>query len=95
MKWALALVALLFVITFSNVVEAHPVPYSYIDIQLRQDMLEISLVAHVYDLAHDLNITPMERLLDSAEVSRQTEAIRRLISSRAGIEINGVPITPG
>src|SRR5689334_12960602 len=94
MKTTLLAVALIWVIASSNPAQAHPVPYSYIDIQLRPDVLEISLVAHIYDLAHDLNVTPMERLLDPAEVSRRGDAIRRLISSRAGFEINGAPVTP-
>jgi len=38
---------------------AHPVPFSYLDVLLQPGMIEGSLTVHIYDLAHDLQITPM------------------------------------
>src|SRR2546430_14794530 len=92
MKRALAAFALLFISTFANVIYAHPVPYSYIDIQLRQNTVEISLVVHIFDLAHELKVIPVERLLDPIELTERSDAIRRLISSRVAFEINGTPV---
>ena len=44
--------------------EAHPVPFSYLDLRLKAGVLEGSVTLHVFDLAHDLDIQPAERLLD-------------------------------
>ena len=45
---------------------AHPVPFSYLDVRLQPSAIDVSLTVHIYDLAHDLQISPMERLLDAA-----------------------------
>ena len=52
---------------------AHPAPFSYLDIVFTDGGLEGSLVIHVIDAAHDLGITPFERLMenDVAEANRQ------------------------
>src|SRR5262245_31508768 len=61
---------------------AHPVPFSYLDVQLQRSSIDVSLTVHIYDLAHDLQITPMERLLDAGFLATQDEAIRRLLTPR-------------
>jgi len=94
MKRCLGGVAFLILLVFSKDAAAHPVPYSYIDIQLHQDTVEVLLVAHIYDLAHDLGVNPVERLLDPAEVAARSEAIRNLVSSRTRFEMNGVTLKP-
>ena len=37
---------------------AHPVPFSYLDVHVRSGAVEISLVAHIFDVAHDLRRPP-------------------------------------
>ena len=60
---------------------AHPVPFSYLDLRLQPDAIEGTLVVHIFDVAHDLNIEPVERLLDPAvaaqHVGRARAAARR------------------
>jgi hydrogenase/urease accessory protein HupE len=73
---------------------AHPVPFSYLDIQLQQASVDVSLTIHIYDLAHDLNITPMERLLDRAFLNEQADAIHALLNPRLQLTADGYPITP-
>ena len=73
---------------------AHPVPFSYLDLRLQPDALEGTLVAHIFDLAHDLNIAPAERLLDPAVASQQSAAIARLFAGRLTVAANGATLTP-
>lgn len=72
---------------------AHPVPYSYIDIQIRQDVIEISTVVHIFDVAHDLRLDPPEQLLQTDRVSALASSIRELVASRVGFTIDGVPVS--
>jgi hydrogenase/urease accessory protein HupE len=76
------------------VAAAHPVPFTYLDLRLLPDAIEGTLVAHIFDLGHDLNIDPAERLLDPAIASRQTDAIARLFAGRLAVAANGVTLTP-
>ena len=71
---------------------AHPVPFSYLDLQLQPDAIEVSLVAHIYDLAHDLGISPIERLLEPGFVAERAAAIRSLVVPRLQISIDGRPL---
>jgi len=68
---------------------AHPVPFSYLDLQLQPSYIDVSLTIHIYDLAHDLQVTPMERLLDSGFLSDQMPAIRVLVKPRLKLTSNG------
>src|SRR5688572_13565422 len=54
---------------------AHPVPFSYIDARLQPGTIDISVVVHIFDVAHDLGITASEQLLDPGQVRARTEQI--------------------
>jgi hydrogenase/urease accessory protein HupE len=74
---------------------AHPVPFSYLDLRLQPsppDEIDGSLVIHIFDLAHDLNIDPPERLLDPRLVDQEASAIVRLLSPRLTISSGGRPL---
>lgn len=73
---------------------AHPVPFTYLDLRLQQHSLEGTLVAHIFDLGHDLHIDPPERLLDPAVAAQQSAAIARLFAGRLTVAVNGVTLTP-
>ena len=73
---------------------AHPVPFSYVDLRLQPNRIEGSVVAHIFDLGHDLNIEPAERLLDPAVAAQQSGAIARLFAGRLTVAANGVVLTP-
>lgn len=70
-------------------VQAHPVPFSYVDVKLRSGAVEITLVAHVFDIAHDLGIEPPERLLEPAALASRADAIVVLLRNRLRITTDG------
>ena len=61
---------------------AHPVPFSYVDVHIDPTALDVTMVAHIYDVAHDLGIEPIERLLDPAVLASRAEAITTLLRNR-------------
>jgi hydrogenase/urease accessory protein HupE len=70
---------------------AHPVPFSYLDLRFGrgQNQLEGTLVAHVTHLAHELNVTPAEVLLDPGVVESKKEAILNLLRPRFRLAADG------
>jgi len=66
----------------ATTVHAHPVPFSYLDLRLGPNQLEGALVVQVIDLAHDLEVTPPEALLDPAMAESKRDAILSLLRSR-------------
>ncbi|MSO48538.1 MAG: hypothetical protein EXQ49_01335 [Acidobacteria bacterium] len=56
-------------------VAAHPVPFSYMDVRLAPTARDITIVLHSYDVAHDLEVAPMERLLNPEVARAQMAAV--------------------
>src|SRR5471030_1036933 len=73
---------------------AHPVPFSYLDIQLQPSAVDVSLVAHIFDLAHDLQITPAERLLEPSLVAEREKAMQAMLAPRLELRADGRVLTP-
>jgi hydrogenase/urease accessory protein HupE len=94
MKCLSRLAVLVAVLACAQPAASHPVPFSFVDVQLRPDAIELTLVAHIYDIAHDLGITPIERLLEAPVVTEREEAIRALLASRLELAADG-QILPG
>jgi hydrogenase/urease accessory protein HupE len=70
-------------------VYAHPMPFSYLDLRVRRSGLEGVLVAHIIDLAHDLNMTPAESLFDPALAESKREAVLSLLRQRLIVAADG------
>src|SRR5215831_102515 len=81
-------------LTFAHVASAHPVPFSYLDVQLQKTSIDVSLVAHIFDLAHDLQVTPVDRLLDPAVVAEREAAIRAMLAPRLQLSADGRALIP-
>jgi hydrogenase/urease accessory protein HupE len=77
------------VLSLPSLVYAHPVPYSFLDLRLSRGGLESTLVAHIVDLAHDLNIAPPESLLDPATAESKKELILSLLRQRLKVVADG------
>src|SRR5262245_43610915 len=59
MRWVQRATLLLAVVLLARPAWTHPVPFSYLDVRLSPSSLDVSLTVHIFDLAHDLMITPM------------------------------------
>ena len=73
---------------------AHPVPFSYLDVQLQPSAIDVSLVAHDFDLGHDLNISPSDQLLDPTLVEQREKAMQAMLAPRLELTADGRVLTP-
>ena len=73
---------------------AHSAPFSYIDLVLRADRIDGSVMVHIYDAAHDLRMAPQGRLLDPAFLETQRVALGALLSPRLEIKAGGRLLVP-
>ena len=71
----LGIAAALAVLAFARSASAHPIPFSYLDLRVQPDAIDGTLIAHIFDVAHDLSVDPPERLLDPAFGVRQARAL--------------------
>jgi hydrogenase/urease accessory protein HupE len=74
---------------------AHPVPFSYVDVQLQANALELNIVAHMFDIAHDLNVQPPEQFLQPDVLEARGDAIVALLTKRLQLTVDGDSVTGG
>lgn len=86
--------AVLAIVLVSRAAAAHPVPFTYLDLKLDGTAIDGTLVAHDFDVAHDLNIDPPERLLDPAVVAGHAAAIVALLGPRLTLSADGRLLSP-
>jgi hydrogenase/urease accessory protein HupE len=85
---------LLLVLLPARGADAHPVPFSYLDLRLQPGMVDVSLVVHVFDAGHDLNVSPAEVLLDADTLGRYATALEAMLAPRVMIAADGHVLTP-
>jgi hydrogenase/urease accessory protein HupE len=71
----------------------HPVPFSYLDLRVDREAIDGTLVVHMFDLGHDLEVDPPERLLDAAVLAGRAQAIVALLSPRLTVAADGLTLT--
>jgi hydrogenase/urease accessory protein HupE len=89
-----AVICALIAIACARNAAAHSAPFSYIDVVLRADGIDGSVVVHIFDAAHDLGIAPQERLLDPAFLETQRVALEALLSRRLDIKADDRLLVP-
>jgi hydrogenase/urease accessory protein HupE len=82
----------LLLLIVAQTASAHPVPFSFLDVYLNKTGLELSLVLHDFDVAHDLAITPPERLRVAGILAERAASIRALANARLHIMTDGRPL---
>jgi hydrogenase/urease accessory protein HupE len=73
---------------------AHQVPFSYLDVRTSPTGLDLSLVAHIIDVAHEIGVDPPDRLLDPATLAANAAAIDGLFRDRLRLTADGLPRAP-
>lgn len=88
----IGLVTTLIAASHAAIATAHPAPFSYIDIRLTADRVDVGVVAHIFDLSHDLQVDPQERLIEPAFLEQQHDAIVSLLGPRFQLKADGVAL---
>lgn len=74
---------------------AHPTPFSYLDVRVGDAGARVDLVAHIIDIAHELNVDPPERLLEPSVLAARGPDVVQLLSSRLSLSADGVRVSVG
>ena len=72
---------------------AHPSPFSYIDVRLPGAAVELTVVAHIFDVAHDLGVPDEKLMLDPATLTARRQAIVALLQQRIQVWVDGQQAT--
>ena len=70
-------------------INAHPAPFSYLDVRLSTAAIEGTLVLHDFDVAHELTLSAPDALLNPATLSSYHQAIIGLVLDRVRMNADG------
>jgi len=71
---------------------AHPLPFSTLDVRISGKVIDVSVTAHVFDLAHDLSDAPAAGAMDPAEAAARATEIASLLDARLKMTADGDPL---
>jgi hydrogenase/urease accessory protein HupE len=77
---------------------AHPVPFSYVDVRIDGSTIEVTVVAHAYDLIHELGLaldTTDEAFLQADVLQAHATAMASIFGRRLAIAADGRSLTAG
>jgi hypothetical protein len=89
-----ALLVLAAVFCLATGVAAHPAPFSFLDLRVNDDGVSGTLVLHVFDVAHELNLASPDRLLDPREAEAAWPRIVAFCRDRLRLAADGQVLTP-
>jgi hydrogenase/urease accessory protein HupE len=69
--------------------EAHPAPFSFLDLLIGERGIRGSLIVHDLDAAHDLSIEPADQLLDRTIAETYRARLQDLLGERLRLEADG------
>jgi len=87
------LLALLAVLFAAAPALAHPAPFSYLDVNLHDGVADGTLTVHVADPAHDLGVSPAERLYDPAVLQPRLKDITARLDRGLYLRAGDRPLT--
>ena len=74
--------------------DAHPAPFSYLDVRVESGAVEVTIVVHVLDIAQELGI-PENGLVDPSTLAPHAPAVVKLIRERLRVSVNRELLTDG
>jgi hydrogenase/urease accessory protein HupE len=83
------LVTIAFLTLAAASASAHPAPFSYLDLRLARDVIDATLVVHIFDAGHDLNVEPPERLLEPGAAAARKADLIALLTPRLRLTADG------
>jgi len=89
--WALVAAALL---ATAGGAQAHPAPFSFLDLLIDDSGVRGTIIVHDLDAAHDLDIEPAEQLLDPVMAMGYRARLQDLLGPRLRLVADGTPRLP-
>ena len=80
-------------IVWARAASAHPAPFSYLDLRISANGIDATLVAHIFDLAHELNLAPND-LLDPTVARARAADIEAILRRRLSLVSGGQSLVP-
>ena len=74
---------------YAERVAAHPAPFSFVDITVHDQQIDVAVIVHIWDVAHEYALEDPNVLLDAATVQRVVLGLGEVISGRLSVLVDG------
>ena len=71
---------------------AHPAPFSFVDLRLADGALDVTVVAHAWDVAHEFDIDDPALVLDPDILGLRGDRLGALMAERLRLTVDGRPL---
>jgi hydrogenase/urease accessory protein HupE len=88
-----ALLACLCLLVAARPAHAHPAPFSYVDLQLSPQSMDVTVVMHAFDVAHDLGLASEDAVFEKDFVQAHGRDVTALATGRLRLAANGRALT--
>jgi hydrogenase/urease accessory protein HupE len=88
-----ALLACLCLLVAARPARAHPAPFSYVDLQLSPQSMDVRVVMHAFDVAHDLRLASEDAVFEKDFVQARGRDVTALATARLRLAANGRTLT--
>ena len=72
---------------------AHPAPFSFVDVRIGAAVLDLTVVLHTWDVAHEFAIDPPDLVLDPNILRPRAEQLTAIIEERLRLTVDGRRVT--
>ena len=73
---------------------AHQAPFSYLDVSVEPKGVHLTLVVHTFDLAHEVQVEPPERILEPDVLRSKSPIFASLLAERLSLTVDGARLVP-
>jgi hydrogenase/urease accessory protein HupE len=75
--------------------DAHPAPFSFVDVRIEGTTVSFEAVVHAFDVAYELGIQPPNRVLEPGGLGARGAQLGALLTERLVVAIDGAPLEMG
>ncbi|MEE2637441.1 MAG: HupE/UreJ family protein [Acidobacteriota bacterium] len=68
---------------------AHPAPFSFVDVRVHADTVDLEVVLHAFDVAYELGVQPPNRVVEPGGLGSRGARLAALIQERLQITVDG------
>ena len=69
--------------------EAHPAPFSFVDLRIEGTRVDLQVVVHAFDVAYELGVQPPNRVLEPGGLGSRADRLGALVDERLAVTVDG------
>ena len=77
---------------YAERVAAHPAPFSFVDITVHDQQIDVAVIVHIWDVAQEYALEDPSVLLDAGTVRRVVTGLGAVINGRLSVLVDGQPL---